>query len=504
MTIAPNWQQAEQVAKEISSAWHADAPGGVILAFDAEGDKLSVAAGLENLSTGKAFSDQSVGRFASITKHLFCTLVLQHPDLVSLDDPLGTHLPELCEPLAAVTVGQALDMSGGLPDMRECLSLLGLSVYTETSEEANHAFMARQTRLNFDAGTEVSYSNTGYRLVEMILKRKGILLREFLKDTLNAELGTAFDAPHVWAEPVKDLCPGYWFDGDKWLQSAAGLQISASGSAATSARSMSLWLRALMAGKGKWAGILDQLSAPRKLANGTVTGYGLGITDTVLRDRVLIGHGGSHPGYKAYIMMDRPTGTGVVFLSNRDDADARGTASRVMAALLGLPMPVPASTRIPDGLYVAEKGPFWLEVADGNATWIDDACALYEEGEGKVSTRSATSQLELEWDGEALIGTVGYVPRRLTPVTADIVSEPLNGLWRSDEGAFLEIANGALTMGAGPIRQTAPLTALGGGRYLFTLVDSLWIKRVCLNSLGPDRFELALSRARMIEYKRVD
>ena len=59
-------------------------------------------------------------------------------------------------------------------------------------------------------------------------------------------------------------------------------------------------------------------------------------------------------------------------------------------------------------------------------------------------------------------------------------------------------------MGAGPIRQTAPLTALGGGRYLFTLVDSLWTKRVCLNSLGPDRFELVLSRARMIEYKRVD
>ena len=503
MTIAPNWQQAERVAKEISSVWSADAPGGVIVAFDAEGDRVSVAAGLENLSTGKAFSDQSVGRFASITKHLFCTLVLQHPDLLSVDDRLGTHLPELGEPLASVTVGQALDMSGGLPDMRECLSLLGLSVYTETSEEANHAFMARQRRLNFDAGTEVSYSNTGYRLVEMILKRKGVLLRNFLKDTINTELGTSFDAPHVWAEPVKDLCPGYWFDGDKWLQSSAGLQISASGSVATSARDMSKWLRALMAGKGKWAGILDQLSAPRKLKNGTVTGYGLGITDTQLGDRVLVGHGGSHPGYKAYIMMDRPTGSGVVFLSNREDVDSRGTASRVMAALLGLPLPKAATSRLPEGLYVADKGPFWLEVADGNATWLDDACALYEEGDSKVSTRSATSQLELEWDGEALAGTVGYVPRRLVRATAGTVSDQLNGLWRSEEGAFLEISNGRLTMGAGPIRQSAELKALGGGRFLFTIVDSLWTKRVCLHLLGTDRFELALSRARMIEYERV-
>ncbi|WP_319569039.1 serine hydrolase domain-containing protein [Cohaesibacter marisflavi] len=503
MTIAPNWQQAERVAKEICSVWGADAPGGVIVAFDAEGDRLSVASGLENLSTGKAFSDQSVGRFASITKHLFCTLVLQHPDLLSVDDRLGAHLPELGEPLASVTVGQALDMSGGLPDMRECLSLLGLSVYTETSEEANHAFMVRQRRLNFDAGTEVSYSNTGYRLVEMILKRKGVLLRDFLKDTINSELGTAFDAPHVWAEPVKDLCPGYWFDGNTWLQSAAGLQISASGSVTTSASGMSKWLRTLMAGKGKWAGILDQLSAPRKLENGTVTGYGLGITDTLLGDSVLIGHGGSHPGYKAYIMMDRPTGTGIVFLSNRDDADSRDTASRVMAALLDLPMPKPAPRRLPEGLYVAETGPFWLEVADGNATWLDDASGLYEEGDNKVSTRSATSQLELKWDGEALVGTVGYVPRHLVRATAETVCDQLNGLWRSDEGAFLEISNGSLTMGVGPIRQTVPLTSIGGGRYLFTITDSLWTKRVCLNCLETDRIELALSRARMIEYKRV-
>nr|WP_321463329.1 serine hydrolase domain-containing protein [uncultured Cohaesibacter sp.] len=503
MTIVPNWQAAEHVAKEISKAWGAKEPGGVILVFDAKGDQLSIAAGLENLNTGKAFSDRTVGRFASITKHLFCSLLLRHLDLVGLDDRLGKHLPELSEPVASVTVEQALDMSGGLPDMRECLSLLGLSVYTDTSEEANHDFMARQTRLNFKAGTEVSYSNTGYRLVEIILKRKGILLRDYLRNSLNDELGTNFDAPHVWAEPVTDLCPGYWFDGERWLQSAAGLQISASGSVTTSASSMSKWLRALMAGEGKWAGILDQLSAARDLQNGTRTGYGLGITDTILGNRTLIGHGGSHPGYKAYIMMDRASGTGTVFLSNRDDVDSRGTASQVMAALLDLPMPKLASGRIPDGVYVADEGPFWLDIAGSTATWMDDACSLYEEGANRVSTRSATSELDLEWNGEALVGSVGYVPRRLSPAQPEAVATTLDGMWRSDEGAVLEIGNGALTIGAGPVRQTVALQSLGGGRYLFTLVDSLWTKRVCLNILDENRFELALSRARMIEYRRM-
>ncbi len=507
MTNAPNWQEAERAAQAICAQWAANEPGGIILGFDKDGDRMSVSAGLENLSSGKAFSVNSVGRFASITKHVFCTLVLQHPQLLSLDDRLGDHLPELSAPLADVTVGKALDMTGGLPDMRECLTLLGLSVYNETGSAENHAYMARQTRLNFEAGTEVSYSNTGYRLVEIILERKGVFLKSFLENEVNSLLGTSFDAPHLWADPVKDLYPGYWFNGEKWLLSSAGLQISASGSLAASACDMSKWLRALMAGEGLFAGVLDTLSAPRRLKNGTVTGYGLGITDTLLGDRVLVGHGGSHPGYKAYIMMDRESGTGVVLLSNRDEVDSRGSASRVMAALLGLPMPSAASDRIPDGLYVSKDGPFWLEVAGSTATWIDDGGTLYEADGKAVSSRSTTSELALEWDGEALVGTIGYVPRLLLPVAPTTPDEDqksgLAGIWHNEEGAFLSIENGAVVMGVGPTRQTMPLLALGGGRYLFTLKDSLWTKRICLNMLDEDRFELVLSRARMIEYRRL-
>nr|WP_321457725.1 serine hydrolase domain-containing protein [uncultured Cohaesibacter sp.] len=503
MTTELNWQAAKSCAEDICKQWGADEPGGVILGFDAEGAKISVSGGLENLSLKTPFSDKSVGRFASITKHFFCSLVLKHSDLVDLDDRLGDHLPELQEPLASVTIGQALDMSAGLPDMRECLTLLGLSVYNETSSEDNHAFMARQTRLNFAPGTEVSYSNTGYRLVEIILNRKGVFLKDYLQKTLNQTLGTGFDAPHVWAEPVKNLYPGYWFDGTQWLLSSAGLQISASGSVVASATDMSKWLRALMAGEGEWEGVLDKLGAPRCLKNGTRTGYGLGTTDTILGDRVLIGHGGSHPGYKAYIMMDRASSSGVVLLSNRDEVDSRGIASRFMASLLGLPMPKPSANRLPDGLYVAKEGPFWLEVKGSTATWLDDACQIYEAAGNRVSTRSATSQLELEWDGEALVGEVGFIPRRLVPAVQEPVSEKLEGIWHNEEGAYLTIKGGNVFIGIGPLRRSAPLQSLGGGRYLFTLQDSLWTKRICLNVLADDHIELVLSRARMIEYKRL-
>ncbi len=60
----------------------------------------------------------------------------------------------------------------------------------------------------------------------------------------------------------------------------------------------------------------------------------------------------------------------------------------------------------------------------------------------------------------------------------------------------------SISAGVGPIRNSMPLTDLGNGRYLFTLHDGPWTKRVCLNRLDDNRFELILSRARMIEYTR--
>ncbi len=45
--------------------------------------------------------------------------------------------------------------------------------------------------------------------------------------------------------------------------------------------------------------------------------------------------------------------------------------------------------------------------------------------------------------------------------------------------------------------------ALGNGRFLFTLVDGPWTKRICLNRLDENRIELVSSRARMIEYSRI-
>ncbi|MGO1163232.1 serine hydrolase domain-containing protein [Brucella pseudogrignonensis] len=497
-----DWNAASLSAKHYSRTWCKDEPGGVIIGFDLDGVKFAYAGGLESLSTGIPFTANTVIRYASITKHIFCTMLLRHSDLIALDDRLGEHIPELQMPLADVTVARALDMTGGLPDARECLTLLGLSVYSHTNAASLMEFLASLERLNFPAGTELSYSNTGYRLVESAFERRGVLLKDYVRSGINQPLNICMEAPDEWADPVKGLVPGYFKANGKWQQSSAGLHLSASGSVAGSGMALTKWLQALLAGDGASNGLLSTLSAEHFLSDGRPTGYGLGLRWDDIDGKRVIGHGGSHPGYKSYFLLDTIDKTGIVVVCNREDADTHTIARDCMAALYGLSLPEKTST-IPDGLYVADTGPFWLEMRDGFANYLGAEDRLYDVGDGWTSSLSASSPMKLRWDGDFLQGEIGHVRRKLRPVHPKPVAKEFDGRWNAPiYGASITVDNGHIIMGIGPTRQIMPLEDLGHGRALFALQDGPWSKRICMHLIGENRLELVLNRSRVIEYQR--
>ncbi|MBD7990896.1 beta-lactamase family protein [Ochrobactrum sp. Sa2BUA5] len=498
MPIRADWNAASLSAKLYSRTWGKNEPGGVIIGFDPQGVKFAYAGGLESLATGVPFTANTVVRYASITKHIFCAMVLHHADVISLNDRLGDHLPELQSPLADVSVGRALDMTAGLPDVRECLTLLGLSVYTHTNAEGLLEFLSTINRLNFNAGSEISYSNTGYRLVEAAFERKGLFFKDFVK----SDISDSIDVPNVWADPVKGLAPGYWKSGDKWQESAAGLQLSASGSLAGSGMALTKWAQTLLEDQGSLNELLSRLSTERFLNDGRPTGYGLGLRWNEIDGKRFMGHGGSHPGYKSYFMLDPAEKTGMIVVSNREDADTYKIARDCMAALNGLDLPDTSCT-IPDGLYVTEAGPFWIEMREGVANYLGAEDRLYNIGDDWFSSLSPSSPMKLRWTGDALQGEIGHVARELKSVIARPAGKEFDGQWAARlYGASFTIDNGHIIMGIGPTRQVMPLEDLGNGRALFTLRDGPWNKRICIHMLDKDRLELVLNRSRMIEYQR--
>ena len=105
-------------------------------------------------------------RYASVTKHIFAALALNATGgAIRLDQRPGELLPALQPALADVTVGRA--GHDRRPARRARDARLARHLLHAVSEaQPVMQFVEGLEKLNYEAGSEIAYSNTGYRLLE--------------------------------------------------------------------------------------------------------------------------------------------------------------------------------------------------------------------------------------------------------------------------------------------------------------------------------------------------
>ncbi|MFI8418160.1 serine hydrolase domain-containing protein [Serratia sp. NPDC078593] len=505
MTDTPlNWRDAHAIAERLLAEWHGQGePGGAIIVFDAHQTQAVVCAGLADLAHNTPFTADSVVRYASITKHIFAALALNATNnALHLEQRLGDLLPQLQAEFAEVNVGQALDMTSGLPDVRETLGLLGVSAQTVSDALPVMNFIHSLSKLNHPAGDEISYTNTGYQLLEIALQAQGYRFDQLVHQHIAEPLGVQLHAPENECDIVPGLVPGYRRVAQGWQLASSSLPLSASGRLAGSANALVRWLQCLLTHCPSASEVLAQLSTPRKLSNNINSNYGLGLAHTPLGAHRLLGHGSSHAGYKSHFLLAPTCNAGVVVVANREDCDSFGIAMHVMAALLEETLP-PRSTAIPDGIYATLTAPYWLEVKNGHLAYLGRDEPLYQDKEGYAVSLSAHQPLRLKWTGTAVEGEVGHVPRCFVPVTpSNDCLKNVQGIWYHPEyRTAFEIRDNKVHIGVGPAAQTGTLRSLGHGRMLVESQDGPWLKRFCLYFRGYN-VDLIANRSRVLTYKR--
>lgn len=499
-----DWSAATALARSFAETWQAEAgPGGAIVLFDREGIRDSVSGGLADLAHQLAFTPETPTRFASISKHILATALLQQG--VLLDRPLGDWLNDLPEAVAAVPLAHALDMTGALPDMMEVLWQQGVPFTASLTAPEIRTVLQRLPGLSGQPGQEMAYSNTGWRLGQAIIEQtSGLPYAEVV-----ARLARPFDRSIRFiadeAEIVEGLASGYYREGESWRRGRYGFNYSASGGIAGSAAGLARWCVALLAGRGSLAGILPRLSEPRRFSDGTPSAYRLGLVAAQLGGTALIGHGGSLPGYRNHMLLAPEAGVGVVVTMNREE-DAHWPTLRILAALLGEELPKTAD-QAPTGLFACDSGPFWAEFTPGAISVMGGYERLVEAEDGGWRSLPAYLDLQLRPAGSGRIeGRIGGVARSLTPVPVDQPLDPaLIGAWRERvTGLRLSIhADGsALLPWAGTLRSQTRLTPLPGGCALADLTHGPWRHRPCL-WLQPDgTLGMASHRARVHVFER--
>lgn len=503
-----NWDKASAVAGAMAQAWTREGgPGGVILLFDADDIRAEAFGGRASLELDVLFRADTATRFASISKQFFAALLLLD-GRIKLDDPLGAHI-ELPPALAAVPVARALDMTGGIPDVVDSMWLLGVPATATLDRHALMRFASSLPALNFTPGAEISYSNTGYRILQAAFDAKGTEYGAALRERIALPLDLTIQLPEDETDPVQNLATGYWRGPRGWQRGRYGLHISASGGLTGSALDLVAWGQGLMAARGAAAGLLARLGARRHLADSRPTRYGLGLARSVLPGEILIGHGGSLPGYKNYFLLAPEHNVGVVVLSNREDTDAHAMALQVLAALFDAALPAPAPDLLPHGRFMADEGPFWIEHRSGKLTYFGAEETLYAGDDGFAESHSAHLPIRLKRSGDdSIIGEIGHAARHFHRVPSDVIAQKSwAGRWilpAQHTELEIEVANAAarLAIGVGPLREVLELRPLARDRALLERTgDGPATRRACLQFSGNELL-LASTRSRVLRFRR--
>lgn len=500
-----DWTKAVAQADEIAGRWTDEAgPGGAIVLFDREGIRAASNGGLASIEHGLAFTPDTTNRFASISKHILAVLLVQAQ--VPLDAALGDLLDDLPETIAVVPLARALDMTGALPDMMEAFWQRGIPYTASLSADDIFAAAKRLPGLNGEPGREMAYSNTGWRLAQTILESRLKIDYAAAVARLMAEFDLPIRFPQDETEIVPGLATGYWREDGTWRRGRYGFHFSGSGGIGGSAAALAGWASALLAGRGSLAGMLERLTAPRSFTDGNASVYRLGLVCSRLGDVALVGHGGSLPGYRNHFLMAPGRGAGVVVLTNREE-DALWPALRVLATLVGVALPKPPADG-PTGLFAAETGPFWAELAPDSISVMGGFERLVDDGENGLRSLPAYLDIRLKRpDTDTLEGEIGGVRRRLLRVPAGpTLDSRLIGRWRERVfGCEIEVfGDGRARMPwVGDAGGETILTALPGGRALADLSHGPWQHRPCLVLHEDGSLRLASHRCRILQFDRI-
>jgi CubicO group peptidase (beta-lactamase class C family) len=314
---------------------------GLALAVVTNGVVVRTAAyGLANVEWAVPVRPDTVFQIQSVTKTFTATaiMMLVEGGKLRLEDRLTQHLDNLPESWTGITVRHLLTHTSGIKDfINEPTVDLRKDLKPEDVIES-----LRKLPLNFPPGEKYAYSNTGYHLLGMVIRKvTGKYWDEFLRERIFEPLGMNDTRVISWSEILTNRAAGYGWD-DGRLRNGSFIAPTILGYAGGGLRSTVLdlakWDAALCTEQLLKRATLEQMWTPAKLNDGKDSSYGFGWGVTNYQGHRLVSHTGSHStGFRSVIARFVDDKLAVIVLTNQRAADqvaiAKGVAECYVPAL---------------------------------------------------------------------------------------------------------------------------------------------------------------------------
>src|SRR2546430_9834733 len=148
--------------------------------------------GLANVEQNVPITPQTVFDIGSTSKQFTAAsiLLLEKQGKLSINDDVRKYIPELRDYGKTIKILNLLNHTSGLRDYLELMTLAGTNIDDVTNDDDALKIIARQKALNFEPGSEWLYSNTGFFLLSVIVKRvSGKTLKDFAAENIFQPLG---------------------------------------------------------------------------------------------------------------------------------------------------------------------------------------------------------------------------------------------------------------------------------------------------------------------------
>jgi len=278
-------------------------------------------------------------QIASVSKQFTAAalLLLQRDGKLNLDDKVAKYLPGISGG-DRIALRQLLSHTSGLQDYWPQDYSFAAMAQPTTAQGIVDRWAKKP--LDYEPGTQWQYSNTGYVVAGMIVEKvAGTSLLEFLQARVFRPLGMRVMNQDLAVGPAYPQGYQRFALGPVRVEKpAASGWLFAAGELAMSAGDLAKWNIARMERKLLLASEWEAQETPVKLADGSGTGYGLGVSTGKRGERRFIEHAGEAVGFLSESIVFPDERASIIVLVNSDFSDAYTVIARDVATVVLPPL----------------------------------------------------------------------------------------------------------------------------------------------------------------------
>jgi len=376
--------------------------------------------GMANIEQAVPNTPETVFHIASVSKPFTAAgiMLLADEGKVELDAPLSDVIPEYSQS-DELTLHHLLAHTSGIPNINNFEEYGDIQLHAQTPESLLEYF--KDLPLEFDPGSQYSYSNSNYNLLALVIERTSEQsFGDYLSRRVLAPAKTK-SAAHD-SEPtaiIPHRADGYSPDGLFGIRRAPWLDWTAktgNGSMVATADDLFIWTRAFFND-----GIVTPADRAMMLSEHTPNvGYGWFIRPRHGRPQYHIN--GRSPGFSSYLGYYPDDNVTIVVLSNLYNSITTSVGTDVAAMVFGVPYEVPhlSAEQLPASVAAGVPGRFQygadfynanvvvtLELRDGHVhqLWGDGGfeSALIPKGDDQFVDRAFWSEVAFVRDENGVV-----------------------------------------------------------------------------------------------------